>query len=53
MGLRILRLLVHPVTNKLTKEDNHLADPTFRQEYQSKVGSPNFAANQTRPDILL
>jgi hypothetical protein len=40
-----------PVTGKLTKQDNHIANPTFRQEYQSKVGSLNFAANQTRPDI--
>jgi len=40
-----------PMTGKLTKQDNYIADPTFRQEYQSKVGSLNFAANQTRPDI--
>jgi hypothetical protein len=40
-----------PVSGKLTKQDNYIADPTFRQEYQSKVGSLNFAANQTRPDI--
>jgi hypothetical protein len=26
-------------------------DPAFQQEYQSKVRSLNFVANQTRPDI--
>jgi hypothetical protein len=40
-----------PARGKLTKQDDRVADPTFRQEYQSKVGSLNFAANQTRPDI--
>ncbi len=34
-----------PVTGKLIKQDNHIANPAFRQEYQSKVGSLNFAAN--------
>jgi hypothetical protein len=40
-----------PITGKLTVQKDHVADSTFRQEYQSKVGSLNFAANQTRPDI--
>ena len=35
---------------KLTKQDNYTAHPKFRTEYQSKVGSLNFASNQTRPD---
>jgi len=36
---------------KLAKQDNYTAHPKFRKEYQSKVGSLNFASNQTRPDI--
>jgi hypothetical protein len=36
---------------KLTKQVGHIAEPDFRTEYQSKVGSLNFASNQTRPDI--
>ena len=36
---------------KLAKQDNYIAHPKFRTEYQSKVGSLNFASNQTRPDI--
>lgn len=36
---------------KLAKQDNYTAHPKFRTEYQSKVGSLNFASNQTRPDI--
>jgi hypothetical protein len=36
---------------KLTKQEGYVAKPDFRTEYQSKVGSLNFASNQTRPDI--
>jgi len=36
---------------KLTKQDGYVAHPKFRTHYQSKVGSLNFASNQTRPDI--
>ena len=36
---------------KLVKQDGHVADPSFRREYQSKVGSLNFKSNQTGPDI--
>jgi hypothetical protein len=36
---------------KLAKQDDHIAHPNFRTAYQSKVGSLNFASNQTRPDI--
>jgi hypothetical protein len=36
---------------KLTKQDDYTAHPKLRTEYQSKVGSLNFASNQTRPDI--
>jgi hypothetical protein len=36
---------------KLAKENDYTAHPKFRTEYQSKVGSLNFASNQTRPDI--
>jgi hypothetical protein len=36
---------------KLTKQDDYTSHPKFRTEYQSKVGSLNFASNQTRPDI--
>jgi len=36
--------------NKLAKQENYTAHPKFRTEYQSKVGSLNFASNQTRPD---
>jgi hypothetical protein len=36
---------------KLSKQDDHTVHPKFRMEYQSKVGSLNFASNQTRPDI--
>lgn len=36
---------------KLEKQDDHIAHPKFRTEYQSKVGLLNFASNQTRPDI--
>ena len=36
---------------KLAKQDNYVSYPKFRTEYQSKVGSLNFAGNQTRPDI--
>jgi len=36
---------------KLSAPDDHTAHPKFRKEYQSKVGSLNFASNQTRPDI--
>jgi hypothetical protein len=36
---------------KLAKENDYTAHPKFRIEYQSKVGSLNFASNQTRPDI--
>jgi hypothetical protein len=39
------------MNSKLAKQATHVADSTFRSEYQSKVGSLNFAANQTRPDI--
>jgi hypothetical protein len=40
-----------PTNSKLIKQESYTADPNFRHEYQSKVGSLNFAANQTRPDI--
>ena len=40
-----------PVSGRLTKQDNYIAESPFWQEYQLKVGSLNFAANQTRPDI--
>ena len=36
---------------KLWRQDDYIAHPKFRTEYQSKVGSLNFASNQTRPDI--
>lgn len=36
---------------KLANQTNYTAHPKFRTEYQSKVGSLNFASNQTRPDI--
>ena len=36
---------------KLAKENDYTAHPKFRTEYQSEVGSLNFASNQTRPDI--
>jgi hypothetical protein len=36
---------------KLVKPDNFTAPTKFRMECQSKVGSLNFASNQTRPDI--
>ncbi|KFZ24291.1 hypothetical protein V502_01231 [Pseudogymnoascus sp. VKM F-4520 (FW-2644)] len=36
---------------KLSTQDDYTAHPKFRKEYQSKVGSLNFASNQTRPDI--
>lgn len=36
---------------KLSKQSSAIAHPEHRPEYQSKVGSLNFAANQTRPDI--
>jgi hypothetical protein len=36
---------------KLSAPDNYTANSKFRKEYQSKVGSLNFASNQTRPDI--
>ena len=36
---------------KLSKAENYTAALEFQQDYQSKVGSYNFAANQTRPDI--
>jgi hypothetical protein len=36
---------------KLTAPDNYTAHSRYRKEYQSKVGSLNFASNQTRPDI--
>ena len=40
-----------PVCDMVIKQDDYVADPTFRQEYPSKVGALNFAPNQTRPDI--
>ena len=40
-----------PQDSKLAKQADYAADSRFRLEYQSKVGSLNFAANQTRPDI--
>jgi hypothetical protein len=36
---------------KLKKQEGHVATHDFRTDYQSKVGSLNFASNQTRPDI--
>ena len=36
---------------KLRAPDGYTAHPRFRKQYQSKVGSLNFASNQTRPDI--
>lgn len=36
---------------KLRRQKDKLADPAFKLDYQSKVGSLNFLANQTRPDI--
>ncbi|OAQ61354.1 retrovirus-related pol polyprotein [Purpureocillium lilacinum] len=36
---------------KLIKQGDYNAHPKFRTVYQSKVGSLNFASNQTRPDI--
>lgn len=36
---------------KLAKQDEYPSKTKFRKEYQSKVGSLNFASNQTRPDI--
>ena len=36
---------------KLHARQNYTAHPKFRKEYQSKVGSLNFASNQTRPEI--
>lgn len=36
---------------KLSTQDDYSAHPKFQKEYQSKVGSLNFASNQTRPDI--
>lgn len=36
---------------KVSTPDGYTAPPNFRKEYQSKVGSLNFAGNQTRPDI--
>jgi hypothetical protein len=36
---------------KLSTQDGYTAHPKLRKEYQSKVGSLNFASNQTRPDI--
>ena len=36
---------------KLSTQDDCTTHPKFRKEYQSKVGSLNFASNQTRPDI--
>jgi hypothetical protein len=36
---------------KLRKETGVIADPVFKTEYQSKVGSLNFLSNGTRPDI--
>lgn len=30
---------------KLTKQEGYVAKPDFRTEYQSKVGSLNFASN--------
>jgi len=36
---------------KLSAPEDYTAHPKFRKEYQSKVGSLNFASNQTRPDI--
>lgn len=36
---------------KLHARHDGTAHPKFREEYQSKVGSLNFASNQTRPDI--
>jgi hypothetical protein len=36
---------------KLSAPKDYNAHPKFRKEYQSKVGSLNFAGNQTRPDI--
>ncbi|KGQ02249.1 Retrovirus-related Pol polyprotein from transposon TNT 1-94 [Beauveria bassiana D1-5] len=36
---------------KMSISNEHTAHPKFRQQYQSKVGSLNFASNQTRPDI--
>lgn len=47
-----------PVSGKLTIKENHVVDPAFRQEYQSKVGSLNFAAkyaanpNQSHMDAV-
>jgi hypothetical protein len=36
---------------KLRAPDGYTTHPKFRKQYQSKVGSLNFASNQTRPDI--
>ena len=36
---------------KLHARHDYAAHPKFRKEYQSKVGSLNFASNQTRPEI--
>lgn len=36
---------------KLKKNKDSTVHPDFKLEYQSKVGSLNFASNQTRPDI--
>lgn len=36
---------------RLSSQDGYTAHPKLRTEYQSKVGSLNFASNQTRPDI--
>ena len=36
---------------KLTKDVDHVATSKFRKEYQGKVSSLNFKANQTGPDI--
>ncbi|KAH0847628.1 hypothetical protein FOPE_00796 [Fonsecaea pedrosoi] len=36
---------------KLRKETGNITTPAFKAEYQSKVGSLNYASNGTRPDI--
>lgn len=36
---------------KLAQENDYTAYPRFHKEYQSKVGSLNFASNQTTPHI--
>ena len=36
---------------KLQKETEGIAEPAFKHEYQSKIGSMMFLANSTKPDI--